>query len=541
MTSRMPARAALSLKSRVSTCATLACVLAGCSVSEQVTGLRRAATSQHAGVAARHQAFADGLSDRQARIAAQEVSTPWLAGKPQPLAREVALPPALRENVKTTLMLAEDADLPTLAQRLTAATGIAVRVRPDALLPQDQFLPRLAASGAVAIAAPTRIEVRADPQPLADLLDVLAARFSVYWRYEHDALEFYRTETRVFDLRALTLASKVDVRLGRSGSAEGEGFESTSSTTLSAGEHNALAILRASVLPFLTRSGVIAEPVEGAATLVVTDTPDALDRVARFLERENKALTRRVRLLFEEITLIANTESSAGLDWNVLYAAAGATAKLVVPGTPVTGAGLMQATAGRGPFAGSQAIVSALSAMGAVVRHSKIPVLTLNRRPVTHAVRTTFSYIDRVQSPAVPGMTSTGVISSLPAVSISQKEETVGSFLTLVPDIQEDGQILLSIAYDNAVAQPLKTITFGESANQVQVQQITIDGSGTVQQIELRPGQPMIVAGFDRKQDQHDRQRLAPGMPLLAGGEDSAASERLTTLILVTAQVEEGH
>ncbi|EHK64856.1 hypothetical protein [Achromobacter arsenitoxydans] len=529
------------MNSRLVVSITLSCLLGGCSVSQQVSDMRLAATRRHADAAARHQSFADGLSDRQARIAAQEVATPWLAGKPQPLAREILLPPALRENVQTTLMLADDADLSTLAQRLTAATGIAVRVRPEALLPQDLFLPRLAISGSLAVAAPARIEVRADPQPLADLLDALAARFSVYWRYEHNALEFYRTETRVFDLRALSLASKVDVRLGRSGSAEGEGFESTSNTSLSAGEHKALAVLRANVLPFLTRSGVIAEQVEGAATLVVTDTPDALERVARYLERENKALTRRVRLVFEEITLIANNEASAGIDWTALYSVAGASARFAVPGVPGTGAGLLQAAAGNGPFRGSQAIVSALSAMGSVVRHSKIPVLTLNRRPVTHAVRTTFSYIDRVQSTAVPGMTSSGANGSLPAVSISQKEETVGSFLTLLPDIQEDGQILLSIAYDNAVAQPLKTITFGESANQVQVQQITIDGSGTVQQIELRPGQPMIVSGFDRKQDQHDRQRLAPGMPLLAGGRDSVASDRLTTLILVTAQVEEGY
>jgi hypothetical protein len=169
-----------------------------------------------------------------------------------------------------------------------------------------------------------------------------------------------------------------------------------------------------------------------------------------------------------------------------------------------------------------------------------VPVLTLNRRPVTHAVRTTFSYIDRVQSTAVPGMTADGANSSLPAVSISQKEETVGSFLTLVPDVQDDGQILLSVAYDNAVAQPLKTVTFGERGNQVQVQQITVDGNGTVQQIELRPGQPVIVSGFDRSQDQHDRQRLAPGLPLATGGQDSAATERVTTLILITAQVEEG-
>lgn len=133
-----------------------------------------------------------------------------------------------------------------------------------------------------------------------------------------------------------------------------------------------------------------------------------------------------------------------------------------------------------------------------------------------------------------------GAQAALPAVSISQKEETVGSFITLLPDIQEDGQILLSLAYDNAVAQPLKTITFGERGSQVQVQQIAIDGSGAVQQIELRSGQPVIISGFDQRQDEHERQRLAPGLPLVAGGRDRVSADRLTTLILVTAQVEEG-
>jgi type IVB pilus formation R64 PilN family outer membrane protein len=275
--------------------------------------------------------------------------------------------------------------------------------------------------------------------------------------------------------------------------------------------------------------------------LVVTDTPEALERVANFLERENKAMTRRVRLVFEEITVILKQSASGGVDWNALYAAAGASARLALPGAAPLGAGMLEAGVDRGPFDGSRAVVSALSTMGAIVRHRKVPVLTLNRRPVTHAIRTTFSYIDRVQSTAVPGTTAGGANGSLPAVSITQKEETVGSFLTLLPDIQEDGQILLSVAYDNAVAQPLKTITFGERGNQVQVQQITIDGNGTVQQIELRPGLPVILSGFDRSQDQHDRQRLAPGLPLITGGQDSAAQERETTLVLVTAQVEEGY
>ena len=267
--------------------------LAGCAASQHAADLNRAAKDRLAAVSARHQAFAQGLSDRQARIAAQDVAAPWVAGAPQPLAREVSLPPALRENVPTTLMLADETDLFALAQRLGAATGIPVRVQPEALLPIEQFLPRLAVTGGVSLPAPVRMEVRDGPLPLADLLDALAARFSVHWRYVRNALEFYRTDTRVFDVRALSLASAVDVRLGRSGSDDGEGFESTSSTTLSAKEHHALAVLRASIVPFLTRSGLVADAVDGASSIVVTDTPEALERVAHYLERENKAMTRR--------------------------------------------------------------------------------------------------------------------------------------------------------------------------------------------------------------------------------------------------------
>ncbi|WJJ93870.1 hypothetical protein [Neopusillimonas aromaticivorans] len=89
--------------------------------------------------------------------------------------------------------------------------------------------------------------------------------------------------------------------------------------------------------------------------------------------------------------------------------------------------------------------------------------------------------------------------------------------LTLIPDAQDNGQILLSMAYDNTVAQPLKSVTFGDAANPLQLQQVTIDGNGTVQQLVLQPGQPVLVSGFDRTQEEHDARRLNPGMPLLLG------------------------
>jgi type IVB pilus formation R64 PilN family outer membrane protein len=502
----------------------------------------RAARAQARGDAGQAD-FIRAVSDSAARQAAQDVAKPWLAGRARPLAREVTLPAALRKNVDTTLMFAGgQADLAVLADRIARATGIGVKVRPDALLPAELFLPRLAGSAGAGMPFPARASLPDGAQPLPRVLDALAWRLGVYWRYMDGAIEFYRTETRVFDVRALTLNARADARLGRAGKSGAEGFENTSNTTLSSGEHDALASVRTRIEAFLTRAGTVTAAPGAASSVVVTDTRDALDQVARFLERENKALTRRVRLVFEEITVVTKDRARAGIDWNLLYQSSRAAASAAMPGVAGAAAGLASAGVSSGPFSSTKALINALSEIGTVVRHSSVPVLTLNRRPVTHAVRTTFSYVDQVQG-GTSGIAAPGLVAGngmLPSVSVNQKRETVGSFLTLVPDAQEDGQILLSIAYDNTVAQPLKSLTFGKTGSQLEVQQITIDGNGMVQQVELRAGQPMIISGFDRREDEYDRRRLTPGAALALGGADRASTQRATTMVVVTAQLEEG-
>jgi type IVB pilus formation R64 PilN family outer membrane protein len=519
----------------------LAMLCPACVGTERIAAVQdRAARAQTRGDAA-HEAFVRSLSDGASRQASQDVARPWLAGRARPLARDVTLPAALRKNVDTTLMFAGgDADLAELAERIARATGIGVKVRPDALLPNELFLPRLGTSAGGGVPMPARASLPDGPQPLPRVLDMLSWRLGIYWRYVDGAIEFYRTETRVFDVRALTLNARADARLGRAAKSGSEGFENTSNTRLSTGEHDAMAAVRARIEPFLTRAGTVAAAPGAGSSIVVTDTRDALDQVARFLERENKALTRRVRLLFEEITVVAKDHASAGIDWNLLYQGSRAAAAAAMPGS--TAGGFLSGAVNSGHFGNTKAIVAALSEIGTVVRHSSVPVLTLNRRPVTHAVRTTFSYVDQVQGGAsgvaVPGYG--GGSGVLPSISVNQKQETVGSFLTLVPDAQEDGQILLSIAYDNTVAQPLKSLTFGKAGHQLEVQQITIDGNGMVQQVELRAGQPMIISGFDRREDEYDRRRLTPAAPLAFGGNDRTATQRATTIVIVTAQLEEG-
>ena len=516
------------------------CVLSGCALGDHMRQIATSVSSARTATHQNHAAFRRAIDDTEARRSAQEVTRPWLAGKAQPLAREISLPLALRANVATTLMFADGPqDLPSIAQRITAATQIPVHVRTDALLPQHLFQPRLGHGGQLppASQAPATVSLAGAPQPLAQILDRIGARLGVMWRYVQGRIEFYRTETRVFNIRALTLNATADATLGLAGSRSTQGFVSTSQTSLKSSEHDVMAVVRARIEPFLSTAGVLVAESGASSTIVVTDTPDVLGRIASYLDHENRSLTRRVRLVFEEVTVLVHDHAEAGLDWNLVYSSAKIAAGLAMPGSALGEAGALSVGLTDGPFNGSDAIVRALSRVGQVVRRSSLPVLTLNRRPVTHAVRTTFSYIDKVQTSAL----ASGTGMALPSVSVSQREETVGSLLTLVPDAQEDGQILLSVAYDNTVAQPLKSVTFGDKDHPLQLQQITIDGNGTVQQVALQPGQPLLIAGFDRSQNETEGRRLNPGIPMVLGGSDKATSQHLTTVMLVTAQVEEGY
>ncbi len=525
------------MKARRLAMAGLSLALGGCSLSQQMQAMRDAATSLRARLLEGQQAVGRA-GERPAREAAQDVARPWLAGRAQPLAREVLLPRALRADVDTTLLFAGKATLPVLAERLHRATGIAVRVHPDALLPRAAFLPRLAGQAELAAEPPAQAELRAGPRPLADTLDALAAQLYVHWRYHRGAIEFYRTETRVFDVRTLALAASAQARLGRAGSGETGSFDHASSTVLSADAGKALQAVRDRVAAFLTRAGVIAEIEAGGSTLAVTDTPEALARIEKYLQGENRALTRRVRLVFEELTVRTTAAAEGGIDWQAVYASARAAASYAMPG----GAGAAGALGARvlaGPWRDARALIAALSTMGAVLRHRSIPMLTLNRRAVTHAVRTTFSYVDQVQRLS-PTAAAPGGRDAVPGLAVQQKRETVGTFLTLLPEARDDGRILLSISYDNTIAQPLRTLTFGEGGQQVSLQQIAIDGSGIVQQVELLPGQPVILSGFDHSEDQYERHRLFPDAPLAAGGHDRTARERVTTVVMVTAQIDEG-
>ncbi|MFG0230553.1 hypothetical protein [Achromobacter sp. 413638] len=560
--------------------------LAGCSALQSTDRIAERADTQESSHRRTLQAFKDQAADPD-RAKGQVVELPWIAGRPQPLAREVALPPALRANVNTTMLFENSAtDLKTLAERIQLATGILTQVAPDALLPSEYFLPRLgsdqlavpssnsagadvlvpalvptltpALTPAAAIdrdagptlphgVARTKMEpLPAGKAPLASVLDSITLRLGVYWRYDDKvgAIRFYRTETRTFNVRALAMATEASLELGLSGSGGSNNssgqFASQNRSKYSAGQAKPADAVLAKVSQYLTRAGVVKAADGAASSIVVTDTKDALDDVARFIEAENRVLSRSVRMVFEEITVQRDHTSQAAVDWQLLFNSLGRAnlATGAAPGALLDtskAAGSLGATVGAGPFAGSKLILSALNEIGTVVRHTSIPILAANLRPVTRALRETFPYVKDLQQ------TQSTSNTSAPTVTVTQDEKTIGTFLTVVPNAQDDGRVLLTVSYDDTrLIGGLKKEVFGSPENPSFVQQPRIGGQGAIQQVELRPGQPVVIGGYEQAAGNATRRRLDEKAPMLLGGSDAAQDQQLLTVLVVTAIPEEG-
>jgi len=537
--------------------AAAALALSGCGTQALVDHSLQSTTQRSDDATARMDKVADRIKSSTGEMSESEVKTPYLAGAPVPLAREVVLPPALRKGVKTELLFkgSERVELMDAAAQLTMATGIPVRVRPDALLPQADFMPKgsqlsgQGQGGAPGAGSRTvMVNLKVSEAPAADILNYIAAQTGCYWEWKPDqgVIDFFRLVTKTFEFRGLSGTGSVAIGLGRVGGGQNAGstFESSASTKFERKDIDQAKALKSAIEAMMTKGGT--GSITDGGTIVITDTKEAVDSISAYIAQENRRMGRRIKLVFEAVDVSTADSGERAVDWSLVYQRI--TQKLTGDVTsalnisspkPVTGAtdgSISLGVLGNTRFNGSNVVLQALREIGNVVNVTRVPVLAMNRRPVEFAVRETFDYVSSIQVNTVASSAGTTT-----APQITQKDETVGTVLTIMPSAFDDGQVMLDIAYDNTNLRSLKPYSAGSSSSTTNtVQQRTIDGTGTVQSVSLRSGQTLVISGIERRTDSVLKSRLDDTVPLLAGGSDQASKKKNTAIILVTAVAEDG-
>ena len=452
------------------------------------------------------------------------------------------------------------ADLDTSVRAQTAAAAPqAAKAKPAAVPFVVPAIGGAAAQGMPAAAEPGQIlaevargTASADVEPfeykgtLRGLLDVVAARYGVYWRYRDGQVTIFRTETKTFALPDLPSSFSFGGSISTSGGSGGGatmavGADSTlsggaASAGGSGGTGSQVSLKSGGVVDYWAGLQQTAESVGGLGTqvvvnrslgmLIATGTPPQIKRVDDWVKGLSAMLSKQVAIEVRLYNVKLSREDNYGLNLSLAYHSANGHTGISFTGaqapsissssTPMS----FGATILDGTLKGTSAAVQALSALGNVSEVLETSGIARNGRAVGIQSDETKDYVNSSQTT----LTSTvGATTTMQTASV-----LAGLTSTFVPRVV-DGRILID--FNMQLSDLLPFSTFSSNGSSVQLKDVV--ATTLLSSVALKSGESLVMVG--------NRQRTAsvnnngvgdPGMALLGGGVDAQVGDTVLAVVI---------
>ncbi|MEW5288607.1 PilN family type IVB pilus formation outer membrane protein [Erwinia papayae] len=509
----------------------------------------------------------------QSRQAVSQPTVVW-SDKPwvnlQPVAPVVSTPDEKNlPGCQVTLNRPDGISLPELGQRITALCGIRVSITPDAFAavsntstgsvvtsqmrgqlpaPDDNGRVPLAQMGgtsgqtASVQSQPSLIRGLKYQGDVRGLLDMAASGLGLSWRSDGGGVYFYQQDTRTFQLVILNtkINSSASISSG-SGNQLGSGGGTSGGTTgdVSSNQKTDYGLnsdlyddIRKTIEQMVTPKSGRFWLSAATGTLSVTDTPDVLDRIGRYIEYQNKVLSRQVQLNVQIVSVTQSRNEQLGLDWGLVYKSlqnvgASLTGSMANASTSAASAGISildTATGNASKFSGSSLLIKALSEQGNVSMALNQTDPSANLTPVAYQLSSQKGILSSSSSTATANV---GVTSTMTTTTI-----TTGLFMTMLPFIQENGDVQLQFAF--SYTSPPKIESFVSQDGNTRNDLPTTSTEGLTRKVNLRSGQTLVLTGSEQQNLSADKQgTFTPGNFILSGGQTGTRG-RTTLVIMIT-------
>ncbi|AMR78613.1 PilN family type IVB pilus formation outer membrane protein [Cupriavidus nantongensis] len=523
----------------------------------------------------------------------QKSSGAWLGGKALPLQADLTLPEVFRKRY--AFKFPGKVGIETVAQRITQVTGIPVRVKPDVMLPATAFvtggnlatvarqaaqpapvgnasilppLPAPQTTGTQSSLLATGLSASGAFNPglaeyemnyegaVSGFLDLLSARAGISWEYREGVISLHRLVTKIFTLKAIPGDSTFKSSIGKQGQTQAGAVGSSNSTQSSAGYNSQTNIemnskfslwesVEDAIKSVISPAGKYAIS-QASGTITVTDTRDVVEQVAKIVEHENAANTRQIAMRVEVLSVKLNNGQEFGVDWDLVFNQVSnlvpwtlrfsSPASLVSNNASNLGVSILAPTNGamsasQARWGGSKAFFKALSSFGRVSVVTTANAMTLNRQPVPVAITNQTTYLAKV-TPAPAG--ASGSAGGTPG--LEPGTVTTGFLLNLLPTVLDSNSILLQFGLGISDLTGLVDVPSGDQ----KIQAPEISSTDFLQKVAIRPGETLVLSGYERSTGQYDKRTLSSGAPIGLGGSLNGASNREAVVILVTPVLSEG-
>lgn len=503
----------------------IAVLLASCAVSPHDETIDRRLGMAQAGVETARQPGA--LRNNDPLVVSDSV---WLGDRVVRLPQGLPLPSEWEKDNSIALRSDNPLVLGELASLLSTETKIPVRLTDgadgsavgSAAAPAGGGAPPPPAGGAAPSASAGNGMIISYEGSLSGLLNLASSFYGVTWRYDGTSIVFSKYQMRTFVMDALP--GTISVTAPSATTAGGTAASSAEATPLASASIDIWEDIRKTVSSIVGTDGTV-DISQSSGTVVVSTTPDRMDRVSRFLSEENKRLSRQVAITIELYSVEVDDETNYGLDLTAALSSisglptvsiAGATTGLTDP------AAITVDLVEPGELAGTTGIVQALSTLGRTSRIAQIPITTLNNRPANQKISTDTAYVSSVSS------TSSGVDN----VSTEAETDTIttGLAVSVLPRIMSDGRILLQYALAQGDLLNLKSFPIGD--NNVQLPET--QGISFSQQVMMKNGSTLVLAGLDQNSVSNDARGVGRPLTWLLGGSTASVNKRNLIVIAIT-------
>jgi type IVB pilus formation R64 PilN family outer membrane protein len=526
-------------------------------------------------------------AEQSAKPVLRRARSAWVGSVSVPMGSGERLPSIFTEPVKLNF---DDAatggkvSLRVVAERITAVTGVPVRVKPDVFAGADGARPPSPSATAPVVAAlpslpslpslPARASGLPDgavppampPPPretsvnavamrwsgsLEGYLDRVTDQLSLAWEYRDGVVVIERFRTEFFEIAALE--SETDYHLGLSGADQanatstGNGAGGTNSTATSSnevnehGKSNVIGSILAAISQIIKDvpgSSVVRS--DGSGRLAVTTTKDTLSKVRDFVRAENESLLRQAQVQFDVYSVTRNESDERGIEWNAVLSALGGAYTATV-GAPTT---LASATAANIGFSiltptqsgvttsatthlgGSSALLKLLSQYGVSTQHREVSLLALNRTWDRKSSLGGRAYV----SATIPGAAST---TGVGAPGLVTSTVTTGDRYLAQPFILDSNTVLLKFGIGLSSLVNLVNFTSGTGTSQQTVQTPETTAINDQSTVALKAGQILVITGLSRLISSDDRRSLTDGAPIGLGGSKTQSRMREEFVIFV--------
>lgn len=440
----------------------------------------------------------------------------FIGDNPIELPYAAALPAIFFEKITIRSKSHEFGTVTQAAKNIALATGLSTRVNPDVLTPVAAGGPGAsmggapAASGSANAMGPRDLtSVRLDYHgTLLAYVREVANTAGLEWEFKDGAISFFKLITKTF---VLSNASPGDIDIadtmnkggqastGQTGSATTSStgsFSSTSSVGIK-GTYSIWKALKPALDATLSPVGKLSIN-EGTGTITVTDTKDAVAKVARIVDTENNILGKQVSIEVRIIRVDITKQTQLGINLNTVYSLL-KDGDQTLSATTQSQATQVSGTAGTLTFAvtdpasrfkGSSAGLQALNQFGDVLSDTSATVITTNRVPVMTGTFNTRGFLAQT-TPA-----SGGVAGGTGVPGLTPGSTTVGSFMRVMPTIRENNTILINMSVDISDLLGFGSASTGTGATLQQIQWANTAGTKTISNLVLNQGEAMVIAGI---------------------------------------------